>query len=61
MLSVFATGARETSETIVQMTFDIVRSVTNERFNDIVANGTFPDYISCLTEFAKNKKFQKIR
>ncbi|KAI9492851.1 hypothetical protein BDB00DRAFT_826694 [Zychaea mexicana] len=60
MLAVFATGARETSETIVQMTFDIVRSVTTERFNDIVANGTFPDYISCLTEFAKNKKFQKI-
>ncbi|KAI7852796.1 hypothetical protein BDC45DRAFT_570702 [Circinella umbellata] len=60
MLAVFATGARETSETIVQMTFDIVRSVTNERFNDIVSNGTFPDYISCLTEFAKNKKFQKI-
>ncbi|KAI8145649.1 hypothetical protein BJV82DRAFT_534870 [Fennellomyces sp. T-0311] len=60
MLAVFSTGARETSESIVQMTFDIVRSVTNERFNDIVANGTFPDYISCLTEFSKNKKFQKI-
>ncbi|KAI9317717.1 hypothetical protein BX666DRAFT_1856976 [Dichotomocladium elegans] len=60
MLSVFATGARETSETIVQMTYDIVRSLTGERFRDIVASGTFPDYISCLVEFAKNKKFQKI-
>ncbi|CEP17156.1 hypothetical protein [Parasitella parasitica] len=60
MLSVFATGACESSESIVHMTFDIVRSVTNERFGDIVANGTFPDYISCLVEFAKNKKFQKI-
>ncbi|KAI7868634.1 hypothetical protein BDF14DRAFT_1995182 [Spinellus fusiger] len=60
MLSVFAIGARETSESIVHMTFDIVRSVANERFNDIIANGTFPDYISCLVEFSKNKKFQKI-
>ncbi|KAI7898637.1 uncharacterized protein BX663DRAFT_442726 [Cokeromyces recurvatus] len=60
MLSVFATGACESSESIVHMTFDIVRGVTNERFGDIVANGTFPDYISCLVEFAKNQKFQKI-
>lgn len=60
MLSVFATGACESSESIVHMTFDIVRSVTNERFGDIVANGTFPDYISCLVEFSKNQKFQKI-
>ncbi|KAI8381215.1 uncharacterized protein BYT42DRAFT_613016 [Radiomyces spectabilis] len=60
MLSVFATGARETSESIVHMTFDIVRSATNERFVDIVTNGTFPDYVSCLVEFSKNKKFQKI-
>ncbi|KAG1642506.1 hypothetical protein G6F44_004767 [Rhizopus delemar] len=60
MLSVFATGACETSESIVHMTYDIVRSITNERFGDIVANGTFPDYISCLVEFSKNKKFQKI-
>ncbi|GAA5807553.1 hypothetical protein MFLAVUS_000918 [Mucor flavus] len=60
MLSVFATGAFESSESIVHMTFDIVRSVTNERFGDIVANGTFPDYISCLVEFSKNQKFQKI-
>jgi brefeldin A-inhibited guanine nucleotide-exchange protein len=42
------------------MTFDIVRSVTQDRFPDIVANGTFPDYISCLVEFSRNKKFQKI-
>ncbi|KAI8065502.1 hypothetical protein BC940DRAFT_304263 [Gongronella butleri] len=60
MLSVFAMGARETSESIVHMTFDIVRNLTQEHFADLVANGTFPDYISCLVEFAKNKKFQKI-
>ncbi|KAI8372400.1 hypothetical protein BD560DRAFT_394838 [Blakeslea trispora] len=60
MLSVFGAGACESSESIVQMTFDIVRSVTNERFGDIVSNGTFPDYISCLVEFSKNQKFQKI-
>jgi brefeldin A-inhibited guanine nucleotide-exchange protein len=60
MFSVFATGARESSESIVHMTYDIVRSITNERFADIVANGTFPDYISCLVEFSKNERFQKI-
>ncbi|KAF7722533.1 guanine nucleotide exchange protein for ADP-robosylation factor [Apophysomyces ossiformis] len=60
MLAVFASGAQETTESIVHMTFDIVRSINNERFGDIVANGTFPDYVSCLVEFSKNKKFQKI-
>ncbi|CAO3648932.1 unnamed protein product [Cunninghamella blakesleeana] len=60
MLSVFAIGARESSESIVHMTYDIVRSASQERFQDIVANGTFPDYISCLVEFSRNKKFQKI-
>jgi brefeldin A-inhibited guanine nucleotide-exchange protein len=42
------------------MTFDIVRSLANERFSDIVANGTFPDFVTCLSEFSKNRKFQKI-
>jgi brefeldin A-inhibited guanine nucleotide-exchange protein len=42
------------------MTFDIVRSLSVERFSDIVANGTFPDFVSCLSEFSKNRKFQKI-
>ncbi|KAI8971778.1 hypothetical protein BDF20DRAFT_948087 [Mycotypha africana] len=60
MLSVFATGACESSESIVNMTFDIVRGVTKERFGDIVSNGTFPDYISCLVELSKNQKFQKV-
>lgn len=77
MLAVFAAGAQETTgmfymlikieksdaaiESIVHMTFDIVRSINNERFGDIISNGTFPDYISCLVEFSKNKNFQKIR
>ncbi|KAG0187847.1 guanine nucleotide exchange protein for ADP-robosylation factor [Apophysomyces sp. BC1034] len=60
MLAVFASGAQETTESIVQMTFKIVCNISNERFADIIANGTFPDYISCLVEFSKNKKFQKI-
>ncbi|KAJ2963214.1 hypothetical protein NQZ79_g1686 [Umbelopsis isabellina] len=60
MFAVFAKGACESSESIVSMTFDIVRSLSNERFSDIVANGTFPDFVSCLSEFSKNRKFQKI-
>ncbi|KAI8581481.1 hypothetical protein K450DRAFT_231499 [Umbelopsis ramanniana AG] len=60
MFAVFAKGACESSESIVSMTFDIVRSLANERFSDIVANGTFPDFVTCLSEFSKNRKFQKI-
>ncbi|GAB5586409.1 guanine nucleotide exchange protein for ADP-robosylation factor [Umbelopsis nana] len=60
MFAVFAKGACESSESIVSMTFDIVRSLSVERFSDIVANGTFPDFVSCLSEFSKNHKFQKI-
>ncbi|OZJ03359.1 hypothetical protein BZG36_02985 [Bifiguratus adelaidae] len=60
LFAVFSRGARESHESIVVMTFEIVRSLCNEHFQDIVVNGAFPDLITCLSEFSKNRRYQKI-
>jgi len=45
---------------IVNQAFDSVKRIYRDRFGVIVQQGTFPDMIICLTQFAKNQRFQKI-
>ncbi|KAG5456383.1 MAG: hypothetical protein BJ554DRAFT_3889 [Olpidium bornovanus] len=59
MFGVFTKAAEQKLEQIVVMAFDIVRSLSKDRFGDLVVNGTFPDFISCLVAFAKNTKFAR--
>ncbi|KAJ1983713.1 guanine nucleotide exchange protein for ADP-robosylation factor [Dimargaris cristalligena] len=59
ILSVLSTAAREPSEPIVVMAFEILREVCKERFNDIVTLGSFPDLILCLTEFCTSSMHQR--
>lgn len=59
MFGVFTVAARETYESIVNLAFDNVTLVYNERFGVVLSQGAFADLIVCLTEFSKNKKFQK--
>ena len=59
MFSVFIKAAREPSEPIVGLAFDIVRNISKNYFDHVVVNNTFADYISCLVEFCKNKKHGK--
>lgn len=40
--------------------FDSVKKIYRDWFGVIVHQGTFPDMIICLTQFAKNQRFQKI-
>ncbi|KAJ9629593.1 guanine nucleotide exchange protein for ADP-robosylation factor [Taxawa tesnikishii (nom. ined.)] len=59
MLGVFTVAAREPYESIVNLAFDNVTQVYNDRFGVVVSQGAFADLIVCLTEFSKNQKFQK--
>jgi brefeldin A-inhibited guanine nucleotide-exchange protein len=48
------------SESVVILSFDIVKSIHLNHFESIVENQVYPDLINCLTEFCKNKQFMKI-
>lgn len=59
MFGVFTVAAREPYESIVNLAFDNVTQVYNERFGVVLSQSAFADMIVCLTEFSKNSKFQK--
>ncbi|TPX34074.1 hypothetical protein SmJEL517_g03259 [Synchytrium microbalum] len=60
LFAAFIRAAREPYEPVVLLAFDIVKSIFRGHFESVVANGTFADFISCLVEFCKNKRFGKI-
>jgi len=47
------------TEPIVNLAYDNVTQVYNDRFAVVITQGAFADLIVCLTEFSKNHKFQK--
>ena len=59
MFGVFTVAAREPYESIVNLSFENVTQVYNDRFGVVVSQGAFADLVVCLTEFSKNMKFQK--
>ncbi|KAK5135689.1 hypothetical protein LTR08_004990 [Meristemomyces frigidus] len=59
MFGVFTVAAREKYESIVNLAFDNVTQVYNDRFGVVISQGAFADLVVCLTEFSKNMKFQK--
>ncbi|KAK3116433.1 guanine nucleotide exchange protein for ADP-robosylation factor [Teratosphaeriaceae sp. CCFEE 6253] len=59
MFGVFTVAAREEYEGIVNLAFDNVTQVYNERFGVVISQGAFADLVVCLTEFSKNMRFQK--
>jgi brefeldin A-inhibited guanine nucleotide-exchange protein len=46
-------------EQILLLAFDILKNIVKNNFEHVVANLTFPDFISCAVEFCKNRKFAK--
>jgi brefeldin A-inhibited guanine nucleotide-exchange protein len=50
---------RHRVENVVAMASDLMKTITANYFVDVVRNGTLQDFISCLVEFAKNKRFAK--
>lgn len=59
MFGVFTVAAGEKYESIVNLAFDNVTQVYNDRFGVVISQGAFADLVVCLTEFSKNMKFQK--
>ncbi|KAK9368666.1 hypothetical protein V1509DRAFT_592614 [Lipomyces kononenkoae] len=60
MFGVFTVAAKEQHEPIVQFAFENIKLIHKEDFELIMAQGSFADLAVCLTEFAKNFRFQKI-
>lgn len=60
MFGTFTYAAKENYDQIVNLAFENVRKIYSTRFGVIVSQGAFADMIVCLTEFAKNHRFQKI-
>ncbi|KAF8457552.1 hypothetical protein BDZ91DRAFT_504077 [Kalaharituber pfeilii] len=60
MFGVFTHAAKEGYDSIVNLAFENVRKIYRERFGVIIQQGAFADMIVCLTEFAKNQRFQKV-
>ncbi|KAK9480152.1 hypothetical protein V1514DRAFT_290241 [Lipomyces japonicus] len=60
MFGVFTFAAKDQNEQIVQLAFENIKTIHNEDFDLVMAQGSFADLAVCLTEMAKNYKFQKI-
>ncbi len=43
----------------MNLAFDNVTQIYNNRFGLVISQGAFADLVVCLTEFSKNMKFQK--
>lgn len=51
--------ANHTIENIVNLAYDHVTQIYNNRFGVVISQGAFADLVVCLQDFAKNQKFQK--
>ncbi|KAK6506631.1 guanine nucleotide exchange protein for ADP-robosylation factor [Arthrobotrys musiformis] len=60
MFGTYSFAAKEQYDNIVEFAFKSVQSIYKERFGVIIAQGAFSDLVVCLTEFAKNLRFQRI-
>ena len=54
-------ASREQNESLATIAFDILKHIFKNSFESIVLNGAYPDFISCVVEFCKNPKLEKIR
>ncbi|KAK9467151.1 hypothetical protein V1512DRAFT_237847 [Lipomyces arxii] len=60
MFGVFTFAGREEHEPIVQFVYENIRLIHKDDFELVMAQGSFADMAVCLTELAKNYRFQKI-
>lgn len=58
VMAVLTRAAKETNESLVVMAFDMIKLMSVK--DTVIAHNTFPEYISCLVEFARNVAFPKV-
>lgn len=59
MFLTFSVAAKQPYAHNVNMTFDIMKRILNENFEQVVQQDSFGNMVSCFSELAKNQKFQK--
>ncbi|KAJ2994510.1 guanine nucleotide exchange protein for ADP-robosylation factor [Globomyces sp. JEL0801] len=52
--------SRDTNEQIVNLSFELVTSIFKLNFDNVLSNGSLPDFVACLVEFCKNRKTAKV-
>lgn len=60
MFSVFSAASRVQTERVANYAFELVTLVYKSHFSLVVKYGSFADLTSCITDFCKVSKFQKI-
>ncbi|KAH6598404.1 hypothetical protein BASA61_002874 [Batrachochytrium salamandrivorans] len=60
LFNTLSKASKETHESIVLLSFDIVRSILKNHFDLVIRNHSFGDYVHCLVGFCKNQAFPKI-
>jgi brefeldin A-inhibited guanine nucleotide-exchange protein len=60
MFSVFSAASKVLTESVANYAFELVTLVYREHFNLVVKYGAFSDLTTCITDFCRVSKFQKI-
>jgi brefeldin A-inhibited guanine nucleotide-exchange protein len=60
MFSVFSAASKVLTERVANYAFELVTLVYKSHFSLVVKYGSFADLTSCITDFCKVSKFQKI-
>lgn len=60
MFSVFSAASKVLTERVANYAFELVTLVYKEHFSLVVKYGAFSDLTTCITDFCRVSKFQKI-
>ncbi len=60
MFGVFSAASKVLTERVANYAFELVTMVYKDHFSLVVKYGSFSDLTSCITDFCKVSKFQKI-
>lgn len=60
ILGTLIKAAREVHESLLAISFEMLKEIYKNNFEAILLSGSFGDYITCLSELCKNKKSLKI-
>jgi brefeldin A-inhibited guanine nucleotide-exchange protein len=60
MFNVFSAASKVLTERVANYAFELVQLVYKEHFSLVVRYGSFADLCSCITDFCRVSKFQKI-
>lgn len=60
MFSVFSAASKVPTERVANYAFELVTLIYKEHFSLVVKYGAFSDLTTCITDFCRVSKFQKI-